>query len=113
MECIVQVYFFQNSITFKLANIIVSYAVYIIANFFYTDGLQLVSGLSGDLKIAISTSITAFVVGSILFFIIGFLCRHLYQTETVREIQGPTYYHNKPEQEIELKENVAYGPIQA
>ena len=86
--------------------------------FFYTDGL--VSGLSGDLKIAISTSVTAFVVGSILFFIIGFLCRHLYPkgkeailTETVQEIQGPTYYDNvvKQEQELELKENVAYGPI--
>ena len=50
-------------------------------------------GLSGDLKIAISTFITASVVGSILFFITGFLCRHFCQkgkTETVREVQGLT-----------------------
>ena len=73
-------------------------------------------GLSGDLNIAISTSITAFVVGSILFFITGFLCRHFCQkgkTETVQEVQGLTYsyYGNvviqKQEQELELNENVA------
>ena len=76
-------------------------------------------GLSGDLKIAISTSVTAFVVGSILFFITGFLCRHLCQkgkTETVREVQDLTYHGNvviqKQEQELALNENVAYGPIQ-
>ena len=93
---------------------------------FYTDGLISGHRLSGDLKIAISTSVTAFIIGSILFFIAGFLCRHLYpkrkeairiRTEAAQEIQDPTYYDDvviqKQEQELELKENVAYDPIHA
>ena len=34
------------------------------------------NGLTDDVKIGVASSVTAFIVGSILFFIIGFLCGH-------------------------------------
>jgi hypothetical protein len=78
-------------------------------------------------------SSVAFVVGSIMFFIIGFLCghfcrkeRHKTQTSTgpgtasqcdqenILSTQAP-YYDDvvlkQREQELELKENVAYAPV--
>ena len=85
--------------------------------------------LSRDGKIAVASSVTVFVVVSILFFTIGFLCGHCCQEkrksstaaadlETVPpscgQIQIP-YYDDvvlqQCEQELELKENVAYGPV--
>ena len=70
-----------------------------------------------------ASTVTAFVVGSVLFFIVGFLCgnfcRKKKQTGTVSQcekIQGAPYYDDvvlkQNEREIELKGNVAYGPVQ-
>ena len=71
-----------------------------------------------------ASSVTAFAVGSIIFYIIGFLCGHFCQKEskvTARTVsqcekaQGTPYYDdvvlNQHEQELELKENVAYAPV--
>ena len=90
-------------------------------------------GLSGDGKIAVASSVTVFSVASILFFIVGFLCGHFCQKkrksgttaaagETVPpggsggQTQTP-YYDDvmiqQSDQELQLKENVAYGPIRS
>ena len=70
-----------------------------------------------------ASSVTAFVMASILFFTVGFLHGHFCQkkrkpAETVPPSGGQTqipYYDDvvlQPcEQELELKENVAYGPV--
>ena len=68
---------------------------------------------------------TAFVVGSVLFFIIGFLCGHFRTREKIvtsvtfgqcEKTQGAPYYDDvvlkQNEQELELKGNVAYASIQ-
>ena len=68
-----------------------------------------------------ASSVTAFFVGSIVFFFVGFLCGHFHQrkrkvsgavTES-EKIHAPNYDDVvlKQEQEVELKENVAYGPV--
>ena len=88
--------------------------------------------LSPDGKIAVASSVTVFIVASILFFTLGFLCGHFYQKKgkpsaaggdhhvppgvaTGRQQTQSTYYDNvvlhQQEQELELKENVAYGPV--
>ena len=88
---------------------------------FHTGGSF--NGLTDDVKIAVASSVTAFIVGSILFFIIGFLCGYFCRWEkkftagtvTESEKTHAPYYDDvvlKQEQELELKENVAYGPIQ-
>ena len=89
--------------------------------------------LSGDGKIAVASSVTVFTVASILFFIIGFLCGHFCQKKrksSTRAAAGETvppggsggqtqtpYYDDvviqQSDQELELKENVAYGPIRS
>ena len=70
------------------------------------------------------SSVTVFTVASITFFIIGFLCGNFCQKkkpaiETVPpsgsgQTQIP-YYDDvvlqQPEQELEIDENVAYGPV--
>ena len=72
-------------------------------------------------KIAVA-SVTVFLVTSILFFITGFLCGHFYQksrrkTGTVsftENTQGTPYYDDvilSQREQLELKENVAYGPV--
>ena len=73
-------------------------------------------------RIAVASSVTVFVVTSILFVIVGFLCGHFCRkgrktTETLPpsvQTQAP-YYDDvvlkQHEQELQLKENVAYGPI--
>ena len=66
-----------------------------------------------------------FTMASILFFIVGFLCGHFCQkkrkqssaaNESVPSVGGQTqipYYDDVVlKQEVELKENVAYGPLQ-
>ena len=66
--------------------------------------------LSQDGKIAVASSITVFIVASILFFVVGFLCVHFYQKKrksTDHDNVQPKQY----ELELELKANVAYGPI--
>ena len=76
--------------------------------------------LSGDGKIAVASSITVFIVTSILFFIIGCLCGLFCRRERkaaenkVAKKQIP-YYDDvvlkQHEQVLELKDNVAYGPV--
>ena len=69
-----------------------------------------------------ASSITIFVVASILFFIVGFLFGHFCRkerktTETVpcEKTHSIPYYDDvvlkQREEELELKENVAYGPV--
>ena len=90
-------------------------------------------GLSRDGKIAVASSVTVFAVASILFFVVGFLCGHFCQKkrksstraaagETVPpggsggHTQTPCYDDvviQLSDQELELKENVAYGPIKS
>ena len=78
-----------------------------------------------DGKIAVASSVTAFVVGSILFFITGFLCGHFCRKEKKAMVpaasqcekttHGTPYYDDvvlNQQQELELKENVAYAPLQ-
>ena len=88
--------------------------------------------LSHDGKIAIGSSVTVvvFVMTSILCFIFGFLCHHWFfrKEATRRESalenlpQGPLYdnvlptvpsQHNSEVLKLELKENIAYGPVNA
>ena len=72
-----------------------------------------------------ASSGTVFIVASISFFIVGFLCGHFCQKkrkqfsvagESVPPAGGQTripYYDDVVlKQEVELKENVAYGPLQ-
>ena len=63
---------------------------------------------------------TVFVVASIFFFIVGFLCGHFCRKErkpaeivppAVGQTQIPYYDDVVLKQELELKANVAYGPI--
>jgi hypothetical protein len=89
-------------------------------------------GLSRDGEIAVASSVTVFTVASILFFIVGFLCGHFCQkkrksstaageTVTPAGSEGSAgltqtpYYDDvvlqQREPDLELKENVAYGPI--
>ena len=77
--------------------------------------------LCQDGKIAVASSVTVFAVTIILFFVIDFLCEQLYQKKrkgaawTVPPAGGQTqipYYDDVVlKQELDLKENVAYGPI--
>ena len=83
------------------------------------------SGLTGDGKIAVASLVTAFVVGSVLFFITGLLCGHycrnkkkaMATTENASHCEktthGTPYYDNMVlnQQELELEENVAYAPV--
>ena len=92
--------------------------------------------MSQDGEIAVASSVTVFTVASILFFIVGFLCGHFCQKkrkssttaaagETVppagsgghTQIQTPYYddvvIQQSDHQELELNENVAYGPIRS
>ena len=82
------------------------------------------SGLTNDGKIAVASSVTAFVVGSILFFVVGFLCGHYCRkgkkaiaTSSQYEktiTHGTPYYDDvvlNQQQELELEENVAYAPV--
>jgi hypothetical protein len=86
-------------------------------------------GLSRDGKIAVASSVTVFTVASISFFIVGFLCGHFCQKKRKSstaagatappagsEGQAQTPYYDdvvlqQREPDLELKENVAYGPI--
>ena len=63
---------------------------------------------------AVVSSVTAFLVASILFFIVGFLCGHFCRTKrgscpTTAVDQGTSHHDEK--QEIDLKENVAYESV--
>ena len=85
--------------------------------------------LSRNGKIAVASSVTVFTVASILFFIIGFLCGHFCQktrkSGTTAAAGEPTvppaessggqaqtpYYDDVVLQQVQLKENVAYGTL--
>ena len=81
------------------------------------------SGLTNGGKIAVTSSVTAFVVGSILFFMFGLLCGHYCWKEkkgmaTSKQCEktphGTPYYDDlvlNKQQELKLKENVAYVPV--
>ena len=75
-----------------------------------------------------ASSVTVFTMASISFFIVGFLCGHFCKKkrkpvnaaagETVPpgvaisgQTQIPYYNDVLLKQEVELKENVAYGPL--
>ena len=62
-----------------------------------------------------ASSVTVFAVASILFFTSGFLCGHFRQKKRNPTNQTiPLYDTVQPkqyEQELELKANVAYGPV--
>ena len=89
-------------------------------------------GSSPDEKIAVASSVTVFTVASIVFFTVGFLCGHFCQKKRKsnratgvpppvasvatggEQTQIPEYddvvlQPNEPD--LELKENVAYGPV--
>ena len=81
------------------------------------------SGLNGVGKIAVASLVTAFVVGSVLFFITGFLCGHYCRkkkkamtpaSQCEKTTQGTPYYDNVVlnQQELELEENAAYASVQ-
>ena len=77
--------------------------------------------LSQEGKIAVASSVTVFTVASILIFTVGFLCGHFCHkkrktaAETVppagEQTQIPYCDDVVLKQELELKTNVAYGPI--
>ena len=77
--------------------------------------------LTPEGKIAVASSLSTLVVTSILIVIVGFLCGHFYQkkrkpaAETVppagRQTQILYYDDVVLKQELQLKENIAYGPI--
>ena len=79
------------------------------------------SSLSEDVKIIIA-SITVFIANSTLFIIIGFLCRYFHPKrvisdsgsidETAPAIERTDSEAPSPIQNVELKENIAYIPVQ-
>ena len=88
---------------------------------FYIEGSF--SRLSQDVTIAVASSVSVFVVASILFFTFGFLSGYVCHKKRKANETGPhdkkiqcsPYYDDvvlKQEQELELKENTAYGLMQ-
>ena len=78
--------------------------------FFNCNAERSFEALSRDGKITVASSVTVFVMTSILFFIIGFLSGHFGQKGRKRaENVSPLQQHE--ERELELKENVAYVPV--
>ena len=78
--------------------------------------------LSQDGIIAVASSVTTFIITSIVFFTFGYLCRYCHRKQeqtrpppAERSTPGPVYEDVLPkqntEQDLELKENIAYGPV--
>ena len=73
--------------------------------------------LSEDGKIAVASSLVTLIISSIVFFIFGYFCHHYRQKQkrTLVMNRTPVYENVTPEhnleQDLELKENVAYGPV--
>ena len=80
-------------------------------------------GLSRDGMIAVASSVTTFAMGSLVFFVVGYLCGRLHQRNKQlaepRHVPPPAknvapMYDDiilkQHEQELELKSNIAYGP---
>ena len=63
-------------------------------------------------------SLTTFIVSSVTFFIFGYFCHHCRQKQTLPDPTANTtpVYENvlptqDPGRDMELQENVAYGPL--
>ena len=72
------------------------------------------SGTFVTVNVAVISSVSAFLVASILFHIVGFLCGYFYRMKrescpTMANDQGTSHHDEK--QELDLKENVAYVPV--
>ena len=79
--------------------------------------------LSEDGRIAVASSLITFIVSSVLFFTFGYFCHHCQQKpkqassipnpvrSTVPVYENVTLEQDTAEQDLELKENVAYGPL--
>ena len=70
--------------------------------------------------IAVASSLITVIVSSITFFIFGYFCHHCRQkqrvTPPISVVNQPPVYENvlpeqNLEQNLEMKENIAYGPI--
>ena len=78
-------------------------------------------GLSRDGIIAVVFSIASFAVGSLVFFVVGYLCGRLHQRQKqlakptnvppLAKNVAPVYDNKQHEQELKLKSNIAYGPL--
>ena len=78
--------------------------------------------LSEDRKIAVASSLITFIVSSVLFFTFGYFCHHCQQKpkqkspipdpvrSTIPVYANVTLEQDTAEQDLEQKENVAYGP---
>ena len=73
-----------------------------------------------DGKVTVASSVSTFITTSIVFFIYGYLCQHYCQKQTQTAPipvtnRTPVYKNVIPEQnkeqDLELNENIAYGPI--
>ena len=78
--------------------------------------------LSEEGRIAVASSLITFIVSSVIFFAFGYFCHHCQlKTKQTSSIPDPIRstvpeYENvtleqDTEQDLELKENVAYGPL--
>ena len=97
------------------------FAIIIIPNFFFRK-INVQSTKSRYGTIAVASTVTVFIVIAISFFMAGFLSRHFCQKERktaatdnkVENTETP-YYDDvvlkQQEQELKLKENVAYAPV--
>ena len=94
----------------------------IVHNIICTDLEGSFKGLSKDGKIAIASSVTVFVVTSVLFFFTGYLCGRYHQkykhsTENTVRLEvdsqlNPIYDGVQPKHEqLEMKTNVAYDLV--
>ena len=70
--------------------------------------------------IEVASSLITVIISSITFFIFGYLCHHYRQKQRVTPpipvVNQPPVYENvlpkqNLEQNLEMKENIAYGPI--
>ena len=70
--------------------------------------------------IAVTSSLITVIISSIIFFILGYLCHHYRQkqrvTPPISVMNWPPVYENilpeqNLEQNLEMKENIAYDPI--
>ena len=78
--------------------------------------------LSEEGKIAVASSVITFAITSIVFFAFGYFCHHYHhkqkQTLPTQTKNATPVYENvlptqDPERDMELKENIAYGPLVA
>ena len=76
--------------------------------------------LSEEEIIAVASSLIVFIISSVVFFIFGYSCHHCRQTQKqtlpISVMNRTPVYENvipeqNLEQDLELKENIAYGPI--